>query len=84
MHIITLILSILIIGLFLYSKLLPYKDKLYPQYKGAFDFFESVFTPVFNALKKIFPPFQVGDNLAVDMTQMVLLVAMLILMGFFG
>ena len=60
MKIVPIVLNILIIGLFLYSKLLPYKDKLNPQYKKIFDFFNSLFTPIFNFLKNIIKPFQVG------------------------
>ena len=37
-----ILLSLLIVGLFLYSKLLPYKDKLNPQYKKIFDFFNRI------------------------------------------
>ena len=71
--------NVLIIGLFLYSKLLPYKDKLTGQFKSAFDFFNSIFTPVLNGLKSLFKPFEVGIGLSVDMTQLVLLVILLLL-----
>ena len=71
--------NVLIIGLFLYSKLLPYKDKLTGQFKSAFDFFNSIFTPVLNGLKSLFKPFEVGTGLSVDMTQLVLLVILLLL-----
>jgi hypothetical protein len=40
--------NIFIIGLFLYSKLLPYKDKLNNQYKGIFNFFNTMFSPILN------------------------------------
>lgn len=78
-----ILLSILIVGLFLYSKLLPYKDKLNPQYKNIFDFFNSIFTPIFNFLKKIIKPFQVGVGLSVDMSQIVLLIIFLMLLNLF-
>lgn len=74
---------ILIIGLFLYSKLLPYKDKLNGQYKGIFGFFNSIFSPIFNFLKTFIKPFQVGIGLSVDMTQIVLLVLLLTLANLF-
>lgn len=82
MHIIKIIIQILIVGLFLYSKLLPYKDKLNPQYRNIFDFFNSIFSPAFNFLKTIIKPFQVGVGLAVDMTQIVLLLIFLMLLNF--
>jgi hypothetical protein len=46
--ILSYIANIFIIGLFLYSKLLPYKDKLNNQYKGIFNFFNAVFEPILN------------------------------------
>ena len=81
MKIIPIVLNILIIGLFLYSKLLPYKDKLNPQYKKIFDFFNSIFTPIFNFLKNLVKPFQVGIGLSVDMSQIVLLIVFLLLLN---
>jgi hypothetical protein len=71
--------NIFIVGLFLYSKLLPYKDKLNNQYKGIFYFFNSIFTPILNSLKSVVKPFQVGQGLAVDMTQIVLLLIFLLI-----
>ncbi|MCD0473376.1 YggT family protein [Flavobacterium sp. EDS] len=82
MTLIKLFIQILIIGLFLYSKLLPYKDKLSPQYKKVFDFFNSIFSPIFNFLRTIVKPFQVGIGLSVDMTQIVLLIIFLMLLNF--
>ena len=76
-------LNVLIVGLFLYSKLLPYKDKLTGQFKSYFDFFSSIFTPVLNGLKSFFKPFEVGIGLSVDMTQLVLLVILLLLNWYF-
>ena len=75
----TLLINAFVIGLFLYSKLLPYKDKLNPRYAGIFRFFASVFTPVLNFFKSFIKPFQVGQGLAVDMSQIVLLILLLII-----
>ena len=83
MYILHIIINVLIIGLFLYSKLLPYKDKLSGQFKSAFDFFSSIFTPILNSLKSLFKPFEVGQGLSVDMTQLVLLIILLLLNWFF-
>ena len=80
--IIPIIISILIIGLFLYSKLLPYQDKLNPQYKKIFNFFNSIFLPILNFLKNIIKPFQVGTGLSVDMSQILLLIIFLTLLNF--
>ena len=76
-----ILLSLLIVGLFLYSKLLPYKDKLNPQYKKIFDFFNSIFTPIFNFLKNLIKPIQVGLGLSVDMSQIVLLIIFLMILN---
>ena len=78
-----IIINIFIIGLFLYSKLLPYKDKLNPQYKKIFDFFNRIFSPIFIFLKNIVKPFQVGLGLSVDMSQIVLLIIFLLLLNLF-
>lgn len=83
MRLIPILINILIVGLFLYSKLLPHKDKLNPQYKKIFDFFNSVFTPIFNFLKNIVKPFQVGIGLSVDMSQIVLLIIFLMFLNLF-
>ncbi len=80
---IKIIIYILIIGLFLYSKLLPYKDKLSHQYKGIFNFFDALFMPIFNFTRKFIKPFQVGIGLAIDMSQIVLLMLLLILLQIF-
>lgn len=75
--------NVLIVGLFLYSKLLPYKEKLTGQFKTAFNFFNGIFTPILNGLKSVFTPFQVGQGLSVDMTQIVLLIILLFVNGLF-
>lgn len=75
--------NIFIIGLFLYSKLLPYKDKLNNQYKGIFNFFNTAFAPLLNFLKRFIKPFQVGQGLSVDMTQIVLLLILLLIANTF-
>jgi hypothetical protein len=80
---IPVLISILIIGLFLFSKLLPYKDKLSPQYRNIFNFFSRLFLPVFSLLKKFFKPLQVGQGLLVDMTQVVLLIILLFILNLF-
>lgn len=79
-NILYIALNILIVGLFLYSKLLPYRDKLSPKYKKVFGFFDSIFNPIFNLLKKIFTPYPVGGGVGIDMTQLVLLVLLLIIL----
>jgi len=78
--IIYLLINILIIGLFLYSKLSPYKSRLTGRYLKIYNFFEQLFIPLLNLLKKISKPTQVGNGIAVDMSQILLLVLFLILL----
>jgi hypothetical protein len=82
MYTIKILIEILIIALFFYSKLLPYKDKLHPQFKSYFDFFNSIFSSILNFLKTFVKPAQVGVGLAVDMTQIILLFIFLMLLKF--
>jgi hypothetical protein len=80
---IPVLLNFLIIGLFLYSKLLPFKDKLNSKYRKIFDFFNRIFYPVFNSLKNVFKPLHVGAGLSVDMTQIILLIILLLALNIF-
>jgi uncharacterized protein YggT (Ycf19 family) len=79
--IIYLLLNVLIIGLFLYSKLRPYKDRLDKKYQSVFGFFSKLFDPVLGFLRGRIKPFQVGSGLAVDMSQIILLILLLLVSG---
>ena len=78
-ELIHLLLSILLIGLFLFSKLTPYSDRLNPKYKSIYSFFETLFNPILKALRSIIKPVIVGQNLSVDISQVVLFILLLIL-----
>lgn len=80
-EILFLALNLLIICLFLYSKLLPHKDRLTGNYLGIFNFVNKIYTPILNFLKGIFKPAQVGVGLAVDTAQLVLLIILLVLLN---
>jgi hypothetical protein len=77
-----LFINVLIIGLFLYSKLTPYKAKLAGTYLKMFIFFEGLLSPILNFLRKIAKPLQVGNGIAVDMSQVILLLLLLIILKF--
>ena len=77
---INFLICVLIVGLFLYSKLVPYKDKLSQQYKRLFNFFDAIYSPIFNFMRKFIKPFQVGFGLSIDMSQIVLLIVFLTLL----
>ena len=79
-----ILVNVLIVGLFLYSKLTPYKNKITGKYLKTFNFFEGIFNPLLNLLKKIAKPAQVGNGIAVDMSQIILLLFFLLLIRFFS
>ena len=79
--ILVLILNIMIIGLFFYSKLTPHKARLTGKYLKIFNFFERFFAPLLNLLGKIAKPAQVGNGIAVDMSQIILLLLFLMLLN---
>lgn len=71
--------NVLIVGLFLFSKLTPYKDKLTGNYLKSFLFFGRIINPILNFQKRFIKPTQVGTGIAVDMSQIILLLALLLL-----
>jgi len=77
-----ILINVLIVGLFLYSKLTPYKNRLTGKYLKTFNFFEGIFNPLLNFLKKIAKPAQVGNGIAVDMSQIILLFLLLLTLKF--
>ena len=79
-QIVQLFISILLIGLFLFSKLLPYKDRLNSKYKSIFNFFEALFNPILKGLRQLIKPVVVGQNLSVDVSQVVLFIILLFVM----
>ena len=75
-----LVFIIIILGLFVYPKLVPYKDRLMPQYRKMYNFFDSFLGPVLNFLRGAFKPLQVGPGIGVDMAQIILLLILLLLL----
>jgi hypothetical protein len=75
------VLNIFILGLFLYSKLLPHKSNIDNKYSGLFNFFDRIFTPILNFFKKYIKPFQIGRFLHIDLTDVVLVLLLLILLN---
>lgn len=70
--------SILIVGLFLYFKLLPYHSRLSNPHQRIYRFLEKIFKPVLNLLSSFIKPLQIGQGLSIDLAQLVLLVLLLI------
>jgi hypothetical protein len=71
-----------IILLFLYSKLTPHKTRLTGQYLQTFLFCEKVFNPLLMLLRNVAKPTQVGNGIAVDTSQIILLLIMLFILKF--
>lgn len=70
--------SILIVGLFLYFKLLPHHNRLANKYQGIYKFLEKIFKPVLNLLSSFIKPLQIGQGLSIDVAQIALLILLLI------
>ncbi|MDR1055208.1 MAG: YggT family protein [Prevotellaceae bacterium] len=77
---INIIILLAIIALFVYSKLTPHKDRLSSQYRKIFDICDKIFNPVLNFFRKIAKPLQVGSGIAVDMSQIILLMLLLLIL----
>ncbi len=82
-HILSLLFSVLLTGLFLFSKLSTYKDRLNPKYKRVYNFFEALFNPLLKALRSVIKPVVVGQNLSIDVSQVVLFILLLMVMQIF-
>jgi len=75
---ISLLASVLILGLFLYFKLLPYHNRLAKKYQGIYKFLEKIFEPLLNLLNRVIKPLQIGQGLSIDLAQIALLILLLI------
>ena len=71
-------LSFLIIGLFLYSKLIPYKNNLTGRYLSIYNIFHKIFNPILSFLKKRTIPYKVGNGIAIDLSPVILLALLII------
>ncbi|MDR1153711.1 MAG: YggT family protein [Bacteroidales bacterium] len=74
--------NLLIIALFVYIRLIAYKDRLRGGYLKTFIFFDKIFNPALHLLRKFFKPLQVGNGIAVDMAQIVLLILLLLILKY--
>ncbi|MDR0758085.1 MAG: YggT family protein [Tannerella sp.] len=79
-NILYILVSVAVVLLFIYSKLTPHKARLTGQYLKTFTFCEKIFDPVLNLLRKIASPLQVGNGIAVDMSQIILLIILLLVL----
>lgn len=70
---------LIVIGLVLYWKILPYKNQLYPQYAKVADSIGKVINPLLQLFNKM-PNIQLGDKLFVDTKYLVLCSLLLLLL----
>jgi len=71
-------LSIMIIGLFLYSKLIPYKSSLTGRYLSTYNIFDKIFNPLLSFLKRRTIPYKIGNGIAIDLSPIILLAVLII------
>jgi hypothetical protein len=74
-----LILAFTILCLFLYTKIKPVKNNLTPNLKKIYELIELFFDKVLFFMGKYIKPISIGTNLSIDISQIVLLIALLIL-----
>ncbi|QHI37705.1 hypothetical protein IMCC3317_30860 [Kordia antarctica] len=70
----------LIVSLFIFSKLQAYETRISPKYKTYFGMMTSILKPILNVFSKFFKPHKVGNGLALDTTQFVLLILLLLIL----
>jgi hypothetical protein len=75
---IKILIGALIVCLFLYRQLKPYKNMLYPKYQKWFSVIESLFDWLFKLLN--LNPVKLGNTLSIDITSLLLLVLFIILL----
>lgn len=61
-----------LLGLYLYSKLSPIKDKLDSKHRGWYDTADKVFGWATKPLSNSFKPYKLGDGVFMDMGQFIL------------
>jgi uncharacterized protein YggT (Ycf19 family) len=74
--------DVLIVALFLYSKLKPHQQNLTGTNKKVFDFCNTILSSLLRLLQRFAKPAQVGRGVAVDMSQIVLLILLLFILNF--
>ena len=79
MLILKLIPAFLIVCLFLYKQVKPYKHLLYPKYLKWYSFIEKIFDWVFAKVIRI-SPVKVGNGLSLDVAALLLLILLVSLL----
>lgn len=61
-----------LVGMYVYAKLAPHKDRLDAKHRKWFDTADSIFGGLSRAIGKSMKPYKVGEGIFLDMGQMVL------------
>ena len=61
-----------LVGMYVYAKLAPHKDKLDAKHRKWFDTADGIFGGLSRAIGKSMKPYKVGEGIFLDMGQMVL------------
>ena len=61
-----------LIGMYIYAKLAPHKDRLDPKHRKWFDTADGIFGGLGRAIGKSMKPYKVGEGIFLDMGQLVL------------
>jgi hypothetical protein len=70
--ILKLIVVLGLVGMYVYAKLSPHKDRLDPKHRGWYDKFDSIFGGLSRSLGKSMKPYKVGEGIFLDMGQFLL------------
>lgn len=66
------VLVLSMVGMYLYAKLSPHKDRLDPKHRKWYDTADSIFGGLSRAIGKGMKPYKVGEGIFLDMGQLVL------------
>jgi hypothetical protein len=61
-----------LVGMYLYAKLAPHKDKLDAKHRGWFDTGDKIFGGLSRAIGGNMKPYKVGEGIFLDMGQLIL------------
>jgi hypothetical protein len=70
--IIKLVIVAALVGMYIYAKLAPHKDKLDAKHRGWFNTADNIFGGLSRAIGKSMKPYKVGEGIFLDMGQLVL------------
>jgi hypothetical protein len=75
-----------LVGMYIYAKLAPHKDKLDAKHRRWFDTADNIFGGLSRAIGKSMKPYKVGEGIFLDMGQLVLflIISALALITMFG